>query len=525
MVHGDPELVKTAIKNKGFYDNNGIWNSITKLPNDDHLYRERVETIVVRNKKEVFVKKQHNGKYTFPGGSIEKGKSLEEQAIAECQEEAHFNITNIKDPNITYTTIEDHKDYMKHLALSWDGKYTHVFCAEYKDKYKGKVNKHDEDPFIRSGNWISVKECFKFFSKEHRNALSWYLKILNGKEDDSEVVEEGYYSNYFKNKHFLKKISNSPEVERAAIVKIINSAKKLWDKSKNTAKVKRIQKDKEKRESMFFPINTLDFPDGCTATVVLSYDPDSGTPAAAFNTDEFGDLVILYPSYFKLNLNTQIFTMLHEIGHIRLEHVKGVNQHYDFPIFGNNDTNEYRVKVAEKGKVMYPEKYADLYAILNGANLYSILDIHTKKDEDKLYDYRISNSELATRYNKVMKDYYKLAPLVEGHISDITDEPIDLVDYDAYGESVIVESVGHPLVFMEEKYADCPIDQFGIPETRSYPLNTKKRVYSACKLFGHAPSQYKKTLARNIFKAMKHYNIPADFIGKKSQLYNYIDLY
>ena len=39
---------------------------------------------------------------------------------------------------------------------------------------------------------------------------------------------------------------------------------------------------------------------------------------------------------------------------------------------------------------------------------------------------------------------------------------------------------------------------FGIPEKRMYPLHDKAHVESAVKLFGHAETKYKKSLARKI---------------------------
>ena len=93
---------KEAIKNKGFYGTNGVWNSIITFSGDDRLYRERVETIIVRKNKEIFVKKKPNGEYFLPGGSTEKNLSHKKQAINECKEEAHINVKNIEFTGITY---------------------------------------------------------------------------------------------------------------------------------------------------------------------------------------------------------------------------------------------------------------------------------------------------------------------------------------------------------------------------------------------------------------------------------------
>ena len=47
-----------AKEHGGFYDKNHVWNALKIFPFDKHVYRDRVETIIVRNKKEVFVKKK-----------------------------------------------------------------------------------------------------------------------------------------------------------------------------------------------------------------------------------------------------------------------------------------------------------------------------------------------------------------------------------------------------------------------------------------------------------------------------------
>ena len=49
------EKTEKAIRDKGFYGKNGRWNSIITFPGDKKLYRERVETIIVKDKKFVFV--------------------------------------------------------------------------------------------------------------------------------------------------------------------------------------------------------------------------------------------------------------------------------------------------------------------------------------------------------------------------------------------------------------------------------------------------------------------------------------
>ena len=63
---------------------------------------------------------------------------------------------------------------------------------------------------------------------------------------------------------------------------------------------------------------------------------------------------------------------------------------------------------------------------------------------------------------------------------------------------------------------------YGIPSLKKYPLDTKKHVYSAIKLFGHVDSEHEEELGKNILSAMEHYNISTDNIGSKNRLAKYI---
>lgn len=63
-------------------------------------------------------------------------------------------------------------------------------------------------------------------------------------------------------------------------------------------------------------------------------------------------------------------------------------------------------------------------------------------------------------------------------------------------------------------------NQFGIPEERKFPLDTKDHVKSAIKLFGHADEDKKKELAEKIADAAKKYNIE---ISKDIKVSEYLD--
>jgi len=689
------EMREKAIRDGGFYGRNGAWNSIITFSGDKRLYRERVETIIVKDGKFVFVKKKPDGEYFLPGGSTEKNISHMDQAVNECREEAHINVRNIQATGMTYKDQHETPNWIKtEYEVGWDASFTEIYVAEYDSTFKGHIDKVDEDPFIRSGKFYSTKDCFKFFRKEHRDALLWYLKATNQEE---ETITESYISNYFKNKKLLKKISHDPDVERSAVDQIIAVLKKEYSKMISTSRIQRERKRTDVSE-FFHPVLTFDFTDGNTVTIAICFDDKEVSDGVAIHSDKYGDMVVVYPCFFKSTKENQIFTILHEFGHIRLRHLERWNSKTD--LFGTDKTLEYRRRLMSKGRVMYPEVNADLYAILNGASMYSILNSAINKDTDDEYDYRFTNQELANRYNQVFKKYGKIHGYGESELSkyDIAclaiyemvyiNESIDylsdsekdelysilfeygintkikdnenvkekekiykealstyiekfeefkyiisntienssnkenifeflddsLVSPCDIGETQIIEKVdllnmrnninnlytsltferakayeqcdydgvinkpdklgnnpqmaeiaNYKSIFMKEmaemldtmiyklkskesivnesekekidrylylieslsssERAKIPEEKFGIPDTRSYPLDTKKHVHSAVILFGKADKKYQPELAERIFKAMKEFDISTDIIGEKSQLYYYLKQY
>lgn len=66
-----------------------------------------------------------------------------------------------------------------------------------------------------------------------------------------------------------------------------------------------------------------------------------------------------------------------------------------------------------------------------------------------------------------------------------------------------------------------PDSEFGIPRLRAYPLNDAKHVKQAVRMFRHCKDpEDQKTLAANIFKAAKKYNVTFH-VGKNNPLYQY----
>lgn len=64
-------------------------------------------------------------------------------------------------------------------------------------------------------------------------------------------------------------------------------------------------------------------------------------------------------------------------------------------------------------------------------------------------------------------------------------------------------------------------NKFGIPQTRSYPINDEEHVRAAIRMFNHCPKEYEKTLAKNIIKKLKYFNLTDIEIGEENRFSKY----
>lgn len=66
---------------------------------------------------------------------------------------------------------------------------------------------------------------------------------------------------------------------------------------------------------------------------------------------------------------------------------------------------------------------------------------------------------------------------------------------------------------------ELPDSEFGIPETRSFPLNDVAHVKAAIRMFNHCPVEYEKKLAKNIIKKVKQYGITDIEVSEENRLH------
>ena len=206
------EYLRQAIIDGGFYGTNHIWNSIIVFSGDKHIYRGRVETLIIKDDKEIFLRfnkgeKDHHGKpkYSVPGGSFERDIPHTIQAENECNEEARIALSNIQSTGITYkdTVTPQHK-WVKDQVVNWNGKFTEVYIGTYKGRFTGHVDKEDEDTFMVHGKFYDLDKIYPKLKKEHQLALALHyptrFNLSKNLRENEKFVKESPLSSKERNR-------------------------------------------------------------------------------------------------------------------------------------------------------------------------------------------------------------------------------------------------------------------------------------------------------------------------------------
>lgn len=140
----------------------------------------------------------------------------------------------------------------------------------------------------------------------------------------------------------------------------------------------------------------------------------------------------------------------------------------------------------------YPEDWLNIHGHIHNIKTYNTTD---GKRNINVYPLWYDNKPVKLSY-------------ILSHVEELTKDN-KRSDWVNIGESSLLET----------KRSNLKDSQFGIPEDRKYPLDTKRHVISAIKLFGHAEEEKKAALAKRIQTAANRYDIR---IAKTSQVYKYL---
>ena len=196
------------LKDGGYYDTNGLWNSIEELE-DGKIVRHRVETFIFKetsdDRLQVFLRKYNDGTYRLPGGSITKGVSDKVQALLECQEEARIKVKDIEYTGVHYIKINEKNTGLEFIdadgCIHWDGSYNDVYAGFYDGPYNGNVNSIDQDnDMYKNGKFYIIdNSLLSIISPEHKPIFDRLKQVgllevtvdeLNGSEKAESDIDK-----------------------------------------------------------------------------------------------------------------------------------------------------------------------------------------------------------------------------------------------------------------------------------------------------------------------------------------------
>lgn len=171
--------INKALKNGGYYDINGNWNALISFTDKPGLiFRDRVEVLILNKNNAIYMVNYKNGTYRLPGGGVENGRGYKYQVAQESKEEAGILLGRIYNVDISYFRYFSN-DYGT-CPIHWNGTYSRVYVAHFKDWYYGKVKSSVMDTeMMQKGRFVPYKQAISILSESHRMALSNYFKMIN----------------------------------------------------------------------------------------------------------------------------------------------------------------------------------------------------------------------------------------------------------------------------------------------------------------------------------------------------------
>lgn len=193
--------IDQIIQDGGFYDIDGLWNSIISI--EGKLYRGRVETLILDGTTLFMAPDKHRA-YRVPGGSLDKGVENARQAENECKEEARIVVKNTTYSGVHYIREYENKLKPEPGKVIWDGTYTEVYVAEFDTYYHGYIDKKDLDPgMAKDGRFRELSEVKDILTEPHKEALKDILDQVIDTEPtlytakESTVLTEKDVDNFF----------------------------------------------------------------------------------------------------------------------------------------------------------------------------------------------------------------------------------------------------------------------------------------------------------------------------------------
>ena len=194
-------------KNGGYYDINGLWNSIM-ITDDNKFLRERVETFIFKidqnRELQVYLRLNDDNTYRIPGGSVTKGIPDKKQAYLECKEEARIIVKDMEYTGIHYIREFENcneigynePDKMLNF-IKWHGTYNKVYIGFFEAEYYGDIKRIDQDnDMYNNGKFYLIKDILPIINDNHKpifdRVIEYSKSIQDYKDDYFQITLEEY---------------------------------------------------------------------------------------------------------------------------------------------------------------------------------------------------------------------------------------------------------------------------------------------------------------------------------------------
>lgn len=493
----------------------GVYNPIYWIGKEP--YRPRVETLVIKDARYVYADIDDNIEsypsdlrykhYSLPGGSLDSDSSHIEQAEAETNEEALVKVSLMYNTGVMYYELYEPGFILKggDTPLEYVGSISEIFLGVYDGEYdKSKVDPKDLDPkMAEHGKFHDIISISKYLRKEHIEALvhSKFVDpdiktILNLNRKD--IINESTNAIIVPDRYIYHASTCYIEEFKPMSLDLGN----LYDNPGWST----FCFDKYVYARVFGLYRAIQ---KWAKEVKLDINPIFNKGHIVFNYEDFQSF--LKVSSVDTKFSYYVYTIDSEPLDIGIGNDKTLRE-YTFREFGikPTDTDEVSLSLLDISDCVDIEDKDTP----DEDNPYTSLLSHEYNEEDEIRDilYKaIDDGEL-----KPGDDVVKY---MEDNGLSFKNDDVKLPDITCDIDEPVLESNTDIITYLLEE--SFPIECYGLPDRKAYPMPDKKHVLSAIKFFNYAKKDEEKELADNINKKIKEFKMTDINVGEKNRFKSY----
>lgn len=489
----------------------GVYNPIYWIGNEP--YRPRVETLVIKDGRYVYacldkdidkypsdLRYKH---YSVPGGSLDNDSTKIEQAEAETNEEALVKVAFLYNSGISYYQLYE-PGFIKNggdTPLEYVGTISDVFVGVYDGPYdKSLVEEKDLDPHMaEDGKFHDIKAIAKYLRKEHIEALLASQFI----SDDIKIT--------------LRLCRNDAVNEASANIVVPDNT--LYHGS-----IYEI----ETFQPMSLDLGNYDTEPGWSTFCFDNYDYAKLFGFMRGLEKEYPSISIIF-NKDNLVIDRKSFDILDEN-----DAFEKTITFYVYTIdatdlnvgIGNDPTlNEYTFRESGVTPTKTDKFELSLLDLKDSIEVINDFEQEDSNDYKHLLSHKYNVEEDVVKKLRKAIDDGELSPgddvvkYMEDNGLSFSNDDISLADLTFEIDEPVLEGFNSELFqLMEEKY---PIECYGLPERKAYPMPDEEHVKSAIKFFNYASEDEEKELANKINEKIREYDITDISVGDKNRFKKY----